>query len=345
MPINVAEFVAKVANPYFPFHNEAASYPSENLLKYATECAVKNKVFPLFYEGCLKHKFRLSKEADVLINTIKKRRRAQLEATKLLVDICEKYGLELMFFKTFRPYNYFPDDVDVLLRDGKSLDFLIEILKDKGYFVLMVGTPEVILRKIERDTYVDLDIHKHLAVGYVDLFDVGNLWRNHAYDIIEIGDTCKAPKLLDNYEVVREAAYSLLKDFNLSIPGLYLAINAIMKEDLDIVERIARKENLLPHLHLYLTIAYSLACRLFGSEAKMQLRYKRKGTSVVPLELCKNLKVPYLYPLPVIAWAYMSKSWLEVHRDRNLRIISQIIRQPSSKGVSIFVDSIRKRLH
>jgi hypothetical protein len=343
--VKISDFVTEVANPYFTLHKDVSNVTNE-FVRSSIEFAVKNKVFPLFYEGCLKLGIRLPKEAELLVGSYEKRRKMQLEAVNLLLDTSDELDTELMFFKTFGPFNYIPDDIDVLLRDEKDLSLLVDKLKEKGYFVLKIGTPEVVLRKVRKDAYVDLDIHKRLAVGYLDVFRVENLWRNHAYEMIKVDNGCTVLKLSEDYEVVREAAYSLLKDFNLSIPGLYLAINAMMNRDIEVIERIAEEENLLLPLDLYLNVAYSIACKLFRSKAKFLLRSKGKVASGMPLKLCKRrLRVPYPYPISVIAWAYISKVGLEIHRNRNLGVLPQLIKQPSSKGISILLDYIRERLH
>ncbi len=342
--LEIWNFVAKIANPYFPLPDNFQQ-PSESLLRYSINYAVKNKVFPLFYKGCLRHGFQLPKEADALISKFERRRKAQFEAIKLLLDIREKHDIELMFFKTFKPFDYIPDDVDVLLQKEETLNSLINILERKGYFVIKVGTPEVVLRKIEKNTYVDLDIHKRLAVGYLDLFKVENLWRKHAYELIDLGDGYKVPKLSEDYEVVREAAYSLLKDFNLSIAGFYLGINAIMNRKLAVIEKIAIEENFLMHLRFYLSVVYSLVRELFGSNAKLQLRYERKDAPIVLTNLCRNLRLPYPYPTPVITWAYASRVMSEISRNRNIGILLQLLKQPSSKGIGIFINYIREHFH
>ncbi len=346
--MNVSEFVVKVANPYFALC-DGFSYLTKDFLMSSIEFAVKNKIFPLFYEGCLRLGIKLPKEADLLMDSYERRRRMQIEEVGLLLDVSEELGVELMFFKTFKPFRYFPDDVDVLLRDENDLQPLIAKLRDKGYFMLKIGTPEVVLRKIGEDgAYVDLDIHKRLAVGYLDLFQAENLWQKQAYEKFRLEDGRVAVKLSENYEVVREAAYSLLKDFNLSIPGLYLAIYTLMKEDLETIEKIAINENLLLPLNLYLHTAQYIACKLFNSEVNLQLQFDEQFTFTMPLriirsQLSREFKVPYPYPTSVIAWAYMSKAWLEISRNKNLKVLSQMVRQPSSKGISVLLDYVRER--
>jgi len=342
--LKVEKFVVKVANPYFTSFDGIHNL-SGDLLESAIKFAVKNKIFLLFHEGCVKLKIRLPKETDILISEYEQRRREQLEAIKLLLDICEKRNLELLFFKTFKPFNYVPDDIDVLLRNRDNLNLLLDILKDEGYCLLKIGTPEVTMRKVGNGAFVDIDIHTSIAAGHLFLFKAENLWRNSTFKVISNG--YKIPVLSEHYEVVRESAYSLLKDFTISIPGLYLAIDAILKEDLDAVRRIAEEENLLLHVNLFLGVAHLLACDLFDSEVKSQFQYERRGVSMMPLKLVRTdlhrrLRVPYPYPFSVIALAYLSKVWSEIHKDKNLQALLQLIRQPSSKGISILLDYVRK---
>jgi hypothetical protein len=335
-----ADFVVKVANPYFSVHCKHKE-PPENL-REATACAVKEKVFPLFYEGCLKHHFELPDESRFLMEKYRRRREKQIEAAKLLTDIQEKYGVELMFFKTFHPFKYVPDDVDLLLRDENNLNFLIEILKERGFFVHNVGTPEMGMRKLEGGSYVDLDIHKRLAVGSLEIFDAENLWRSHAYETFELEDGYAVRTLSGDYEVVREAAYSLLKDFKLSIAGLYLAVNAMKNRDLATVKKIAAEQNLKVPLQLYLHVAYRAACQLFGAEAKKTLLYEENGDVPFPNNVCGNITVPYQFPIPAIVFSYLSKAALEVERNKNLGVIGQVIKQPASKGISVLLDYARE---
>ena len=347
--MRISEFVTKVANPYFPI-DEDFSNLSDEFLVSSLQFAVKNKVFPLFYDGCLRLGIRLPKEAEVLAHSYEKKRRMQLEAVNLLLDLSDKLGIELMFFKTFKPFKYIPDDVDVLLRNENDLKPLIAKLKENGYFILKVGTPEIVLRKVGEGSYVDIDIHTRLAVGHFDLFQVESLWRKRAYEKFKLDNGRVALKLSEDYEVVREAAYSLLKDFNLSISGLYLGINALMHRRLADLEKVASEENFLQHLHLYLYTTYYVACRLFGSKARSQLQYRFKedGLPITFLlrllnaQLRKSLRLPYPFPIPVIAWAYTVKVKAELSRNKNLKALLQLMKQPSSKGVGILLDYIRE---
>lgn len=336
--MDIAEFVVVVGNPFFPTRLEPSS---ADMVNSAIKYAVDHKVFPLFYDGCSKNQIYLPSEAHVRIEYYLKHRKMQIEASKAFIDICEKLDFDFMFFKTFRPFNYIPDDVDVLLSDNVNLKLLVNELKKEGYFILKVGTPEIVLRKVDGGNYVDLDVHKRLAVGSLDIFNVKSLWEKKAYEVIKLGDGYQAIKLSEDYEVVREAAYSLLKDFHLSIAGFYLGIDAMINRDLPVIKKIAIEENFSMHLSLYLDLVYSLTCELFEAEGKPLLQYKRDETLIS--SLCKNLRVPYPYPVSVIVWAYLSKAVLEINRKGNVNVIPQIMKQPASKGINILLEYVRNR--
>lgn len=341
--MNTAEFVVKISNPYF------SDFPvpkiSEDEMHSAMNFAIKKKIFPLFYEGCLKKQIQVPKEADASYSYYRLHHAKQVEAARLLRKIRDDEQIDLIFFKTFRPFNYIPDDVDVLLRDEGCLDVLIARLAAEKYFLHNVGTPEIGLRKIEKASYVDLDIHKRLAVGSLVLFEAENLWQNNAFEDVHLDSDCSVLNLSEDYEVVREAAYSLLKDFHLSIAGFYLGLNALLNRNLKVIEKVAIKNNFQFHLQIYLSVVYSLAVEYFGEEAIERLKFNPAISSSFLLPLCRNLKVPYHYPFPVIVWAYLYKASLEINRNRNLTVILQIMKQPASKGIKVLLDTIRERLH
>lgn len=335
----------KTANPYFTSFENVQSHSSE-LLDSSIEFAAKNKVLPLFYEGGLKQGIQLPKKVELLMREYEQRRKAQLEAVKLLSNICRKHDIELMFFKTFVPFNYVHDDIDVLLRNRDDLNLLLDALKGKGYCLLKFGTPEVVVRKVSAGTIVDIDIHKWIAIGHLHLFKTENLWRNVTYHVVE--DGYKVPILTERYEVVREAAYSLLKDFRISVPGFYIAIGALLNGHLDAVRRISEEENLVLHLELLLDAAYFFACKLFDFEARSQLRYERRN-DITPLklvsgEICRSGRLPYIFPFPIIALGYLSKISLEMRRNRNFGVLLQIAKQPSSKGMNILLNYLKELL-
>ncbi len=348
--MDIPEFVVQVANPFFPLPDNAGTPLSSRTLESAVGFAVKNKVFPLFYEGCTKQRIQLPKQACSLMEGYMRRRRAQFEAAELLLDISEKHNIELLFFKTFRSFNYVPDDVDVLLRRRTDLELLINLLKKEGYGLLKIGTPEVVVRKIWNGTYVDIDIHKSIGAGHLRLLKTDKLWQDLAY--VLVGEGYEVPTLSACYEVVREAAYSLLKDFMIPISGFYCAIDAIMEQDMEAVRRIAKDENLLPHVDLFIEVAREIAYQLFGFEADPLIpgrgnewRMFMVSLPLIRAELRKRLKVPYPYPSLVIALAYFSKAWAQMQHDGDFGTLLQLLRQPSSKGIDGLLAYLRERRH
>ncbi len=346
--IKIWEFVVRVANPYWVDDSLKELTINENFLNTCVSFAVKNKIYPLFYEGCYRHSIPISKGMRMLAESYEKKRKMQFEEIKMLLELSRSYNLEVVFFKTFKPFNYIPDDVDILLLNDEDYRILTSELRKRGYFLLNRGTNEVIFRKIGKGAYVDLDIHRKPAVGHLDILNVKNLRQNNAIEIVKFADGYELLKFSEVYEVVREAAYSLLKDFNLSIPGFYLALNAIMKYSLNNIRDLAEKENVRLSLDLYLGVAYGLASNLFCSGDKWQSQNIRIGEGVISellLKICKRrqLTLPYYYPVLAIAGAYLHKVGFEVLNNKNLKAIFQLIMQPSSKGIGILLDYGRGR--
>ena len=332
--MRISEFVVRASNPYCKLP-DICKHVDQNFLEQAIEFAARNKVLPIFYERCLQLGMRLPKRAELLMRDLHRKRRAQLKAIEQLLEICEMNDIKFMFIKTFKPFNYIPDDIDLLLYRRSDLNILISLLRKEGYNILKLGTPEVVMRKIENGTYVDLDIHTSIAVGYLELFKSDNVWQNQVY--MSIGEGYKVPVLSEDYEIVREAAYSLLKDFMISITGLYLAIHAMMKKNIDNIRRIANEENLLLHLDLFLGTSQLTAQELFvlriESPWQLEKDLSKMLLKLISSDFYRKRDLPYLFPLPVIAIAYAAKVGTEIYLNKNLKALIQLIKQPSSKGI------------
>ncbi len=339
--MSLQELVVGLSNPY---HDIPRSEPLERFkhigdseLEMAIDFSVKNKIFPLFYEGCVRHGIPLPKRAGILYNSYLKRREAQYEAVRLLVEIAERHKVDFVVFKTFKPFNYIPDDVDILLRNESDLNVLIGELRKHGFSLLTIGTPEVVMRKVGGGAYVDLDIHTRLAVGHLDLFDVESIWREKAYEFLDLGDGYKVAKLSEGYELVREAAYNLLKDFNLSIAGLFYAIYiyTMRRYVAEIAERIARRHSLSSSMISY---------RLFGKGLIESKNSESLVARLVRADLGRRLAIPYPYPPPAIVAAYISKVFGDTRKTRSLKPLMQFIKQPSSKGAGLLLNYLSSRL-
>ena len=340
----VAEFVTKVAYPFSKPHLVNNTVPSGSLLE-AVRFAGKNKIFPLFYQGCRKLHIQLPDEAEKRHAEYEKRRAAHNETIEYLVEASARTGIDLIFIKTFKPFDYVPDDIDLLLRNTDDLKGLQGLLKSKGFQLLKIGTPEVTMRRIYPGTYVDIDIHTSLAVGHLVLFDLEKVWRTRTYRTLETG--LEVPVLPEYFEMVRESAYSLLKDFKISIPALYSAIHMFLTSEVQKGWKLAEEEGFCFHVYLFLEATRILAGRLFGLSGRQRevgdgLLVKQASRLVVA-DLNKSCRVPYAYPMLVIALAYFARVVSETQRRGNLEAWLQLIKQPSSKGIDILTDYVKGR--
>jgi hypothetical protein len=339
----VPKLVTKVAYPFFtppPFKDGG----SNEFLRAAIHFAVKNKIFTLFYEGCQKSGIRLPEEADSRLNEYERRRKAQLETIEFLLDECSRNGIDVLFMKTFKPFDYVPDDVDLLLRHKADFKTVQKALRSKNFSLLKVGTPEIVMRKTFDGTFVDVDIHLSMAVGHLILFDLEKIWPKLIYKTLKSGHN--VPVLPEYFETVRESAYSLLKDFKISVPALYSAAHVFLNNQLEDVWRLAEEENFCLHVYLFLSTASYLIHDLFSFQEEINLpRPKDKLTEsssrIIRAELSKGYNVPFSYPMSIIGVAYLSRVWSETRRNKDFKTLLQFIRQPSSKGIDLLLDYFR----
>jgi hypothetical protein len=273
------------------------------------------------------------------------RQREQLNEIRSVAALCKKIGVEICFFKTFRPFTYIPDDVDIILRNPLAQNILVQALLQNSYRLRNIGTAEVTIRKILNGTFVDLDIHTAAAAGHLQLLHTDSIWRNVVDKRLKDGSVI--PVLNTRYEVVNAAGYALLKDFTVTIPTLYLANYAMLYEDLRLLEDIAEKEGLAVPLKI-----------LFGTAARMNMilsrgRKELGGTSelvrssfyngfpmsLIDADLQRGLTLPYPFPIMVVAYAYLDKARSEL-RTHNTGVLIQLAKQPSSKGLEILMDYV-----
>jgi len=141
-----------------------------------------------------------------------RRRRLQSISIGEVVEVAEKFGIRYLIVKTFKLFPYVPDDIDILLLDFNQRDLLIKELLQRGYFIRKVGTPEITLRKVANNTYVDLDIHHKMAAGNYVYYDSEILWRNrrkmHLNDY-EVYTTSQQD------ECILTIAHALMKEFEI----------------------------------------------------------------------------------------------------------------------------------
>ena len=341
MKREVELFVVKVSAPFIDLDNIVA--PKSDLeWNEAIFFASKQKIIPLFIQGCRKHSLKIPSEAmELLEESFRKYRNRWLSRLKVvgdLVELSEKYDLQLIVFKTLKPFPYDPDDVDILVLDAQDMDILVKELNKRGFVLLKRGTPEITFRKVYPNTYVDLDIHTELSIGYLNLFDKDIIRHEIVYKSLDVnGMTIKAPILSDRLEIVREAAYTLLKDFSLSLSSFYLGIYALKNTDFNTLEPLAKKAALTSILKLYLASIYAATINIFGNQCIRDITFKQVDSYVNIMRLKPPHVIPYMYHPLHIVLAYSMRVMESIINSKKFDVAWQVLRQPSAKGVGIII--------
>jgi len=338
--MNASTFVAIVANPYI-------SPPScfcidSDTAEKAVDIAIRNKIFPLFYERCAQLSIQLPDRSKAIAEEYMRRRTEQLKEMTVVANLCCKLGIKFAFFKTFRPFTYIPDDIDIIIKNDVDFRKLVHaLLRDKGYELRMVGPFATILRKVTNRTYVDLDIHRAITAGHLQLLKSESIWNNIIYRDIGNEFGFKVPVLCEDYEVVNIAAHSLFKDFSLNIPTFYLATHVLLCRNIRQLQKIAEQEGLAIALSIMLFITLRINEILYGEDMSVKNVELPLDdvffTKVIEADIRQGLTMPYPYPLPLTIYAYVWKAWFEVRR-LNIRVLAQLAKQPSSKGIRLLIN-------
>ncbi len=334
--MNTSAFVAIVANPYISPPDSFLI--NSSIADKAVDVAIGNKIFPLFYDRCVQLSIRLSDESEAVAEEYMRRRAEQLKEMMMVTNLCHEFGIEFAFFKTFRPFTYIPDDVDIITKNEADFRRLIHALYDNGYRLLMVGTPAIILRKVTNRTHVDLDIHRAIAVGYLQLFESSSIWDNIIYR--DIGNGFKVPVLSEDYEVITMAAHSLFKDFSLNIPTLYLATYCLLRRRVRRLEELAQKACLALPLNMLLFTALQINRIFYGKEigSSGEVPFDEIFlTDVISADLNQGFTMPYQYPLLLPIYVYAWRTWCAI-KKHNVKTLTQLGRQPFSKGIGLLIN-------
>lgn len=325
----ISILVTKFSNP---FVYSRVLIP-ERYLNHSIDIALRNKIFPLFYEKCTNSSIRLPARAKTLMEEYLRRRSEQLKEMIFVTDTCNRLGIEFAFFKTIRPFTYIPDDVDIIIKRKEDLKFLTKVLQESGYRFLSKGTPEVNFIKVTNNTFVALDIHSTMASGYLTLLQSSTIWENIVWRKLE--NDIQVPVLSDEYEVILSAAYMAFKDFCINLATLYFITYALLNFNVERLERYAAQEGLQLPLSILLSYVAHINRLLYGKTAaienvKLPIR-NNFLTSVIKSDSSRRFKMPYPLPIPISIYTHVWK-FLHENRRHNLNIICQFIKQPASKG-------------
>jgi hypothetical protein len=243
-----------------------------------------------------------------------RRRVEQRKSIIEVVDIAENLGLRILIVKTLKPFPYVPDDVDILVVDN-DINQLVTVLRQKGYQLLKIGTPEVTLRKVVNRTYVDLDIHIEMGAGPYKYISKQYLWRRHTYKVLS---DRKVPVPNDVDELLITIAHSVLKEFSINLADIFHVIFT----DGETLS-IAYHQSTQVGLSKAFKFTSNIAVRVIQSVSKdSKNSSKRELLSLFPMRV---------HPL-VIASSYVENLSYRLRFD-GINPFKELIKAPSSKGI------------
>jgi len=282
----------------------------DRIPKTLVEQARKNKV--LYALGL--YDARILKTGTWL--ELEKRRNAQIRSIIEVMNFAEKLRIRLLIVKTLKPFEYVPDDVDILIIDDEHLQIFVDALLKQGYFVRKKGTPEVTLRKVDGGTFVDLDIHTKMGAGPYEYIDKHYLWRRRVYGRLGDEDVI-TPNDID--ELLIAAAHAILKEFTVTLADIIHIVSLIFLNKRIVYEAIsqARYTGLLKPLGYLLSLAYQTLA--------YSLKELKQHGITTP-------KFPCKVPMTVVASAYLENLRYKL-KVRRLRPIKELLKIPSSKGI------------
>jgi hypothetical protein len=298
----------------------------------AFEMSKKNKVFLSFYEKSLGLSIDLPSDAHSLASQIYMRREAQKEAIRETKAVADSLAEEFMVIKTFKPFAYIGDDIDILMRDKKDVGVLARALRARGYFVRKVGTPEITLRKFINEIPVDLDVHDKLAAGPVQYVSVSEVWRNGVK--LRIGDMeLLAPT--QEYELLITVAHSVLKESRMSLADMchYLIVSGNFPQGF--LDKAASRNGLTISLRVFAYVVNH-----FLNNFGLGTSVDEDGGLIGPVRsriVSSAYRLPYAYPPEALVYAHLDKFRHEV-TGRGVRAIPDYFRIPSSRGIGLLLD-------
>lgn len=244
---------------------------------------------------------------------LKARREEQKKAMIEVATIAEEHHIDLMVVKTIKPFEYVPDDIDVLVINDDTLDTFTNELLRRGYFLRKKGTPEVTLRKVVGNTFVDLDIHTKLGAGTYEYIDKRYLWKRRTYTLLISDMKVATPNMIDEFLIT--VAHAIMKELSLTIADILHAIslNKTIREEA--IEQ-ARKVGLLK------------ATKFLINVANKTLNVVRRS-----YDLSNKITNPHRVPVPVIIDAYIENITYRL-KTQGLAPLIEIVKIPSSKGIA-----------
>jgi len=277
----------------------------ERLLSHAEDVIKAAKVNKVLYLlGLGDFNVQQSQEWQELAARRVEQRKAIIE----VAEVAEKSHVELMVVKTLKPFDYVPDDIDLLVIDDSQFnDFVQEMLR-RGYFLRKKGTPEVTLRKVIKNTFVDLDIHFKMGAGPYEYIDKHYLWKRRIHVELD-GVKIAKPNQVD--ELLITAAHAVMKELTITIADILHALS---------LDSHTRKESLAQarKIGLYNALKFLLDTATKTLQATLLNRPAPRYPIRVP---------PY-----IIAQAYAENLSHRI-KTQGLTPLKETLTIPSSKGI------------
>jgi len=278
---------------------------SEHIPRDLMELARRNKV--LYLLGLYDERIQQSWEWREL----SMRRREQRKAMAEVGMIASEANVDLMIVKTIKPFEYVPDDIDVLMMNEGDVEVLVSMLLRKGYFLRKKGTPEVTLRKVVGDTFVDLDIHHKMGAGHYEYIDKHYLWKRREYVVID-GVKVAKPNVVD--EVLITSSHAVMKELVITIADIlhvFFLDKAIIEEAMKQSKRIG------------LATAFGFLSKVASTTISSALRSPEQ----------KLFKYPLYVPPYIVFSAYIENFEYRLKTCRTTPLV-ELIKTPSSKGIA-----------
>lgn len=282
------------------------------------KCEVSDSVIKYMKVNKVLYQIGLYDERVRRTNAWLRLRRRFYEHIKAIIELSEiaqELGLRVLIVKTIKPFNYIPDDIDILVMDDDDLQILVNTLIERGYFIRKWGTPEVTLRKLVNGTYVDLDIHYIMGAGPYAYIDKHYLWQRRTYREL-YGVKVVTPNDID--ELIITAAHAVLKEFKVILADAFhvLAVDPCLIKAARVT---ASRIGLSKPLRFLIDLALKTLTSAFSHGNEMGIGYP--------------LKVPFV----TVIDAYIENLKHRVSRQ-GLNPLREIVKAPSSRGIKVLLE-------
>jgi len=239
------------------------------------------------------------------------RLREQRKAIAEVAMLATEAHVDLMIVKTIKPFEYVPDDVDVLIINEEDVEILVSKLLTKGYFLRKKGTPEVTLQKVVGNAFVDIDIHHKMGAGYYEYIDKHYLWRRREYVVIDAVKVAK-PNVVD--EVLITSSHAVMKELVITIADIlhvFFLDKATIEEAMKQSKRIG------------LATAFGFLSKVASTTISSALRSREQ----------KLFKYPLHVPPYMVFSAYIENLEYRL-KTCGVTPLVELMKAPSSKGIA-----------